>query len=86
MTDATEHGTHAGYRRHVDAGEPACDACLEGNAAYVQKWRIEHPASRGARNRYQNARGRAMTRLAQAHPGEFDVYMAEELRVETSRG
>lgn len=34
------HGTHSGYTRHRQKGEPACDACLEANRAYHRDYRI----------------------------------------------
>lgn len=33
-------GTNAGYMAHFKAGEPACDACREGNRAYQREKRV----------------------------------------------
>lgn len=32
-------GDHAGYVRHIRAGEDACPACRAGHAAYMREYR-----------------------------------------------
>lgn len=48
---AQRHGDHAGYARHVYAGEEPCEACREGERAYRQAYRAgrrARPAAGGA--------------------------------------
>lgn len=68
------HGTYGGYQAHRRLGEDACAACLDANNAYKAVQR-----SGGA----ENARERALRRLARLHPSEFRrLYYAELQRVE----
>jgi len=43
------HGTYAGYRRHQREGSPACQDCLDAQAAYSR----EYYEKRGGRPRYR---------------------------------
>jgi hypothetical protein len=77
------HGTNRGYDRHHAAGERPCDPCRLAHNAYIREWRATRrsPDAAKARNRYESARLRALTRLSKAHPEEY----AELLRGELTR-
>lgn len=76
------HGTNRGYDRHLRARDKPCDPCREAHNAYIRQWRWrQSPESAKARNRYESARLRALTRLSKAHPEEY----AELLRGELTR-
>lgn len=82
-TRPNEHGTNAGYERHRKAGEKPCDDCRRAHNAYTVAWRRQNsgnPEYQAMRNRYDNARARALSRLRQAHLDEYDKYLREELR------
>ncbi len=50
-------GTHAAYNRHRKRRQPACDLCVEGEAAYRQQLRDRSRGSLPARRRWES-RGR----------------------------
>lgn len=35
------HGTHAGYERHIGAGEPPCGTCRLARRRYLKRWRYD---------------------------------------------
>jgi len=69
-------GTRAGYLRHIRAREPACDECNGANTLYMRLYRAR------TQRRYETARSRALTRLAQNHPDEYRAYYREERGLE----
>jgi hypothetical protein len=64
-------GTYAGYQQHGMAKQPPCEPCLKANRAYHR--------------RYEDARRRALTKLAHAYPARFRRILAEE-RAKVSAG
>jgi hypothetical protein len=72
----SEHGTAAGYIRHVRAGESACDDCRAAHTLYVRLWR----ARGGMKNtrEQKSARQRALSRLARMHPTHYRALYLEE--------
>jgi hypothetical protein len=57
---------------------PGCDPCREANADYKREWRSRSGV--GERDRRRNeARRRALWRLAQEHPLRFRELLADEL-------
>lgn len=73
--DDPRHGSHGGYLAHNRLGEDACQPCLDAHAAYVKQWRRDSVSWR----RSSKARSRALTRLRQQHPADFDRLYIEEL-------
>jgi hypothetical protein len=82
------HGTNAGYDRHRAAGDKPCDACREAHNAYIRQWRAtrQSPEAGKARNRYEAARSRALTRLSRAHREEYEALLRDELAGLTGKG
>lgn len=82
-------GTRAGYRRHRSAGERPCEpchvACRTYEANHKRRARAagrtsppsEHTVAQ--HRRYIAARGRALSRLAEAHPAEYVALLTDEL-------
>jgi hypothetical protein len=66
-----KHGTYGGYQAHRRLDETACGPCLRANSNYKIKQR-----STGV----ENARERALRRLARLHPSEFRRLYYAELR------
>lgn len=73
------HGTYGGYQRHIRRSETPCEPCKQANRTYMIRYRSSHPADYAEERKRNNARTRAMTRLAHDHPDEFARYYAEEL-------
>lgn len=69
-------GTSAGYIRHIRAGQTACDDCRAAHALYVRLWRAR--GGMAATRATNEARRRAMARLARMHPTEFRALYLEE--------
>lgn len=75
--DDPRHGTRAGAVAHRKDGETPCDPCRKGEAAYMRELR-KRPDIRENERRRNNARTRALWRLADEHPDEFRrLYLAE---------
>jgi hypothetical protein len=71
-------GTYAGYQRHIYYKEPTCDRCREAQREYMRAYR-QRPAARRTVNAQQAARSRALWRLVDMHPGEFQLLYEAEL-------
>jgi hypothetical protein len=75
------HGKRRAYRHcRIANGGQACLPCRKAEAAYMASWRRHRPELQWEQMVKQNARKRALVRLAQAHPQEFSDLLAEELR------
>lgn len=46
--NATQCGSYAGYKRHRDAGQAACDPCLAANREQTNRWATDRKARRAA--------------------------------------
>lgn len=77
-TKVQRHGTYARYQQHNRQGETPCDACREAAAQYARDYRAR--AMPGAVNEKANnrARHRALWRLAQMYPADFNRLVFEE--------
>lgn len=72
-----EHGTDRGYRQHYKLGEPPCEPCMQ---AMRDRSRARRQSPAGAADRaYTRARGRALERLKDLYPLDFEVLMGREL-------
>jgi hypothetical protein len=69
-------GTHAGYIRHVKAGETACEECRAANTLYMRLWRAR--TGNNSQHLYTRARERAVRRLIAAHREEYRAAYREE--------
>lgn len=76
-------GTVAGYQTHHRRNEPVCEACRDANADYWRNYRQSSSPGYVRGKARQNARSRAMTRLADQYPAEFEALLAEELDADT---
>lgn len=74
----TTCGTYGGYQRHKRQGTQPCWSCIEANRAYTAQWRA-NPERREREKRRENARKRALWRLAQEYPARFRQLVAEEM-------
>ncbi len=72
-------GTYAGAQVHRRQGEPNCDDCRRAHAAYIAKWRKQRPDLHAENVATQNARERALRRLAQMHPRDLRRLYLEEM-------
>ena len=71
-------GTYAGYQVHRMAKQDACGPCKAAANAYQAAYRKRNPQSVVRRLAAQEARRRALRRLAKRHPGEFRALYDEE--------
>ena len=75
------HGTTAAYMRHRNAKQKPCDACREAWNAYQRDRRMDpdvRMATRESERVSRVARYRALSRLAEQHPGEYRALLTEE--------
>lgn len=71
-------GTRAGYIRHIKKDRtPPCAECREAHRIYMRKYR-EDSEHRQATRDGNNARTRALWRLADLHPAEFQQLVEDE--------
>jgi stalled ribosome alternative rescue factor ArfA len=73
-------GTYAGYQAHRKAGEDACAECRKASAAYMRENRRTWRQTYRANAARQNARVRALRRLAQLYPDVLEALLQDELR------
>ncbi len=73
-----ECGTRAGYAKHRRNGETACRQCKDANTAEYHRRRAT-TANVEQHRLYIAARGRALSRLADAHPQEYAALLTDEL-------
>jgi len=71
-------GTYAAYQRHKKRGIPIDDDCKAALREYMREYRENHPDTLKRDRRVATARSRALTRLANAHPGEYSRLLREE--------
>jgi hypothetical protein len=72
-------GTVSAYARHRKRGEQPCQPCKDAANAEQKARRAANPQHVAQHRRYIAARGRALSRLAEAHPEEMAAFLAEEL-------
>lgn len=73
-----EHGSDAGYQRHVKRGEVPCDECKRARAAKMREYRSD-PTVRAQTNAENSARAKAVWRLAALHRQEYAALVREEM-------
>lgn len=81
MTARDECGTYAGVGVHRRADEELCADCKRANAAYMARWRKRRPDLHAENVATQDARNRALRRLARMHPRDMRRLYAEEMAV-----
>lgn len=74
--DDPRHGTRAGWIQHRKEGKTPCRPCRDANAEYMRAYRERTDNWREV----HNARSRALTRLAAAHPDEYRALYEDEKR------
>lgn len=72
-------GTYAGYQIHGRRGEPRCEACKKANREYMAANRRAYPRRQQHEAAKQQARDRALRRLARLHPAQLRALYDEEL-------
>ena len=72
-------GTNSGYRRHLRAGEPTCQACRKAHTA-DKRIRLNTPEVRAETNARAAAGRRAQRRLAAEYPNRFRTLLYEQYR------
>lgn len=77
--DGARCGTYLGYGDHLCDGTEPCEPCREANREWMRAYRTERPSAYLKTKNRQNARTRAMTRLAQLHPGDMERLLQEEM-------
>lgn len=75
-------GTYAGWNAHQYAGENPCVPCREAARLYVREWRARGSEAVVRQQMMHRARSRAVWRLKDLHRADFDLLVADELRVE----
>lgn len=80
------HGTIARYKQHKKDREKACEACLKANAQYNPGLFARNPQAHADENARKRATGRAMTRLRNLHPMDYELIYQQELRREFGDG
>lgn len=75
-------GTYAGWNAHRRAQEPQCDACREAARVYQRERRAKGGEQIESETTKQRCRERALWRLKEMHRGDFDLLVADEIRVE----
>lgn len=71
-------GTYAGYQRHKREGTEPCTPCRKANRAYQAEYRARRPESVERDHQRRDARYRAFVRLAELHPGQFQILLDQE--------
>jgi hypothetical protein len=75
----TQHGTYAGYQKHIEVGTRPCRRCAAAQAAYYAEWLARGGEAQDRRKAYKAASHRAKTELARRHPGEYYQLLDVEL-------
>jgi hypothetical protein len=77
VVTGTEHGTDAGYQRHMRRAESPCEECRAARRDYMRDLRVRNPQIQAAHKRYMRARNRALEQLAREHPERFRQLLDE---------
>jgi hypothetical protein len=86
MTVEIQHGHSYGEAQKCrKRNGRACPPCRRQMADYLAQWRKERPLAWGVEKVKQNARMRAMWRLARMHPVVFRALVDEELAKDEQR-
>ena len=75
-------GTYAGWNAHRRADEKPCDDCREAQRLYARERRARGGAPIERDTMMNRARSRAAWRLKGMYPVDFDMLVADEMRVE----
>lgn len=78
-------GTYAGWNAHQRRGEPQCEPCRDAAAVYQRQWRAKGGPAVERQAAGNRAREAALWRLKDLHPADFDLLVADEMRVEAAR-
>jgi hypothetical protein len=68
-----KHGTQAGYLKHLRYGPEPCPACTAANTAYQASLRAGNPELIRKQQRQAKLRNRALMRLRERHPEEYEA-------------
>jgi hypothetical protein len=74
-------GTYAGWNVHAKAGETPCDPCRLARNQYARDRRAKGNPAVTHERLVDKARQAALWRLKDYHRAEFDILVADELRV-----
>lgn len=87
-TDPDPCGTYGAYQRHRRRREPIDEACAAAAAWYRAGRHATRRAdgTAGTLTRHRRIRRRALARLIEAHPDEYDRLYAEETALDDVEG
>lgn len=71
-------GTTAGYQTHKRRGQEPCADCRRAQRDAMREYRASKAEVRDREYRYGLARNRAIRRLIDLHPAQFDALLAQE--------
>lgn len=83
--DDPRHGTPAGYQRHRRDQEQACQPCKGAARAYAAANRSKGGPAVARESAANRARSRALWRLADLHPAQFQALFCHEMEAEGYR-
>lgn len=88
--NAVQHGTPQGYKKHLKGSHGwnlvPCAACKDAHNAEIAAYRERKGRDRTQDNLRRAARSRALSRLSECHPRDYELLLAEELeKTGTSR-
>ena len=75
-------GTYAGWNAHKYRGEAVCAPCREAARVYAKSRRAKGGPAVVREYMMNKARERAVWRLKDMHRADFDLLVADEMRVE----
>ena len=78
-------GTRAGWNIHMRRGEQVCEPCQAANTAYQRARRAKGGPAIERERAMVRAREAALWRLKDLHRADFDLLVADEMRVERAR-
>ncbi len=79
MNGGDRCGTYAGAQVHRRQDEKLCDPCRQAHAAHIAAWRKKRPDLHAENVATQDARNRALRRLARLHPRDMRRLYLEEM-------
>lgn len=77
-------GTYGGYQTHKRYGEEPCRPCRDASNAYARQYRKVQPTTVKLDRLQAKVRARALSKLAEVYPDDFQqLYAAEITSVES---
>lgn len=77
-----DHGTAAGYKKHIKRNDPPCNECKDANSAASRSYKKGNSPGAIRDRARQRALGKAMVRLRNMFPIEFEAFYQDEKKKE----